>query len=182
MTLTRGWTIFEIVQSHSCVGQMLFTEANEVIGVTSLLEILEYRQEEVGVWARLRCVGRVELQDIKQTDFQYVMGTASLLHDQPDGEVSLAGLGAAPESVSASALQEAAAKAASREGKRAGSKDTLAGALAAAAQLSGVDASSILVTAGEMLGLLDEQLESAHASVARWLEHNAPSVRKHSPS
>jgi len=150
--------------SHDCVGQMLFTEAGNVVGVTSLLEVLEYRQEEVGVWARLRCVGRVELEALTETDYEYVSATATLLHDHPEDD-SLAGVGAAPEAVSASALQEAAAKAAAREGQRAGAKDTLAGALQAAAQLSGVDPSDILATAGAMLGSLDAQLKSAHTSV-----------------
>lgn len=172
-------------ESHSCCGQMLFTDAGDVVGVTSLLEVQEYRQESVGVWARLRCVGRVQLNELEQTDFDYVSAKASLLHDEPDEPVEsgvvkdavaasgepLDGNGTAPEAVSLSDLEAAAALAASREGtawreQTAGSKASLMEALQRAAELSGVPRESILESAGEMLGSLETQLREAHASVA----------------
>ena len=39
--------------------------------ISSLLEIEEWRREEVGVWAALRCVGRRKLVDVDETDFGY---------------------------------------------------------------------------------------------------------------
>ena len=60
----------------SCIGMLLFTNQGAV-GTTSLLEVDEYRKEEFGVWARLKCVGRVQLLDLDQTDYGYVVGTVS---------------------------------------------------------------------------------------------------------
>ena len=55
-----------------CVGQMLVLPSNGVASVTSLLEIEESRRQEFGVWARLRCVGRVRLKEAEATDFGFV--------------------------------------------------------------------------------------------------------------
>ena len=53
--------------------------------VTALLEIEESRKQEFGVWARLRCVGRVKLADVDQTDFGYARAKVSLVTDSaPD--------------------------------------------------------------------------------------------------
>jgi len=55
----------------SCVGMLLFTPSGNAAAITSLLEIEESRRQDVGVWARLRCVGRVKLLDVNQTDRGY---------------------------------------------------------------------------------------------------------------
>ena len=70
----------------SCIGQLLFTEAGGVVPITTLLEVEEYRKEEYGVWAKLKCVGRVKLLDVEQTDYQYALATVSLFHDNLDDE------------------------------------------------------------------------------------------------
>ena len=64
-----------------CVGQMLVLPSNGVASVTSLLEIEESRRQEFGVWARLRCVGRVRLKEAEATDFGFVRAQVDLVTD-----------------------------------------------------------------------------------------------------
>jgi hypothetical protein len=126
----------------------------------------------------------VQLNNLARTDFEYYSASASLLHDKPDQPVGdgadeqssaasgepLDGSATAPERISLSALEAAAAMAASREGTAwreqvAGSKGSLTQALQLAAELSGVPRESILESAGQMLESLDSKLREAHASV-----------------
>ena len=66
----------------SCVGQMLIVGSGSVAAVVPLLAVDEWRKEEYGVWANLKCVGRVKLEDVEQTDYEYALGTVSLLQDE----------------------------------------------------------------------------------------------------
>jgi len=73
---------------QGCVGQLLVTPNGNVAAVTSLLEIEESRRQEVGVWARLRCVGRVRLLEIEQTDFQFARARVELVTDTAEDAVA----------------------------------------------------------------------------------------------
>ena len=79
---------------NDCLGAMLFTPSGNVAAITTLLEVEEFRKEEFGVWANLKCVGRVKLSDVKQTDYEYVLGTVepftdatgTAIEDDTDGD------------------------------------------------------------------------------------------------
>jgi len=73
----------------SCVGQLLFVPNQGAVATTTLLEVEEYRKEEFGVWAQLKCVGRVQLLEIEQTDFEYVLGTVSLVSDEDSSSAAV---------------------------------------------------------------------------------------------
>ena len=78
----------EAEAKHSgCVGQLLITPGGNVAKITSLLEIEESRKQDIGVWARLRCVGRVELDDVEQTDFGYARAKVGLVTDKASDPV-----------------------------------------------------------------------------------------------
>ena len=38
----------------------------------TLSEVEEFKKEEYGVWARLKCVGRVKLLEVRETEYQYL--------------------------------------------------------------------------------------------------------------
>ena len=85
----RFLQLFEEAESKhaSCVGQLLITPSGNVAAVTSLLEIEESRKQDVGVWAKLRCVGRIRLAEVDQTEFGFVRASVSLVTDDPlEGE------------------------------------------------------------------------------------------------
>ena len=89
-------------QHSSCIGQLLFTEDGNIASISTLLEVEEYKKEEYGVWARLKCVGRVRLLDLKQTDYQYTLGTVSLFHDGVLGPPAAANADSAAAAAAAS--------------------------------------------------------------------------------
>jgi len=62
----------DAAENHDCLGAMLFTPGGNIAAVSTLLEVEEFRREDVGVWARLKCVGRIKLRSVSQTDYQYV--------------------------------------------------------------------------------------------------------------
>lgn len=64
-----------------CLCQLLITQDNEIEPYTSLLVIEESQIEDVGVWARLRCVGRVRIVDVGMTN-SYCRGAVSLVTDE----------------------------------------------------------------------------------------------------
>jgi len=66
---------------HGCVSMLLITSSGNVAAITSLLEIEESRRQEIGVWARLRCVGRVRLLEVEQTDYGFARGKVCLVTD-----------------------------------------------------------------------------------------------------
>ena len=72
---------------HGCVGQLLILGDGGVVAYTSLLEIEESRKQDIGVWAKLRCVGRVKIADLEPTDFGYYRATVDLVSDQPSEQV-----------------------------------------------------------------------------------------------
>jgi len=85
----RFLKLFEEAEAKhkGCVGQLLITPNGNVAAVTTLLEIEESRTQDVGVWARLRCVGRVRLKDVEQTDFGYARADVDLVTDRPSDPV-----------------------------------------------------------------------------------------------
>ena len=101
-------------KSDSCIGQLLFTTQG-AIATTSLLEVEEFRKEEYGVWARLKCVGRITLLDIEKTDFDYVRATVEHLVDDEE----------APGDASALAETHASVVALQRKLRRQGDDDEL---------------------------------------------------------
>ena len=54
---------------------------------TALLEIEESRRQDIGVWAQLRCVGRVEIEELEPTDFDYYRASVRLMVDEPSEPV-----------------------------------------------------------------------------------------------
>lgn len=87
----RFLALFEEAEKtdKGCVAMMLITPNNGVAAVTSLLEIEESRKQEIGVWARLRCVGRVRLAEVEQTDYGYVRAQVSLVSDGAPDDVDV---------------------------------------------------------------------------------------------
>ena len=99
----------EATEKHDgCVGAMLFSPNGNVASVTTLLEIEEYKKQEFGVWAKLKCVGRVRLTEVKQTDFEYVMATCEPFFDEEESTSAIPSLS-----------DQAAAQAASLTGDKA---------------------------------------------------------------
>lgn len=79
----RFLQLFEEAEAkyNGCVGQLLVTPGGNVAAVSSLLEVEESRRQEVGVWARLRCVARIRLLDVDQTDYGYARARCALVTD-----------------------------------------------------------------------------------------------------
>lgn len=131
-------------QHDSCIGQLLYTNRGAV-AITSLLEVEEFRKEEFGVWARLKCVGRVRLLSVAETDFQYALANVTLYYDgADDAEVAAAS--------SSGELTRAAADAAAR-------------VLADAAAAASVSEAAVLEAANDLLDDQEDQLMTTHASV-----------------
>jgi hypothetical protein len=65
----------------NCVGQLLVTPGGNAAAVSTLLEIEESRKQDVGVWARLKCVGRVRIDDLEPNDFGYFRAGVELVTD-----------------------------------------------------------------------------------------------------
>lgn len=74
---------------HGCVGQLLILPNGGVVANTALLEIEESRKQDIGVWARLRCVGRVEIEELEPTDYDYYRATVKLITDSPSEPVGV---------------------------------------------------------------------------------------------
>ena len=68
-------------KNYDCLGALLFTPGGNVAAVTTLLEVEEFKKEEYGVWARLKCVGRVKLLEVSETEYQYVSATVEPFFD-----------------------------------------------------------------------------------------------------
>ena len=66
---------------HDCLGALYFAPGNNVLSVTSLLEVEEFQKKEFGVWARLKCVGRVRIQELEKTEFDYVQAQVEIYND-----------------------------------------------------------------------------------------------------
>ena len=63
----RFLTLFDrAAQGHGCLSQLLLTPAGGVASVSTLLEVEETRRQEVGVWAKVKCVARVEIQEVTE--------------------------------------------------------------------------------------------------------------------
>ena len=58
--LLRFLALFEeSVKSHgSCFGHMIFAGMTELNVVASMVEIIEWRRQDVGIFVKVRCIGR----------------------------------------------------------------------------------------------------------------------------
>ena len=87
--------LFDDCKSNgNCLGALYFTPQNNIVAVTSLLEVEEFKAgaDGVGVWANLKCVGRVQLQDVEKTEFDYIEAVVDLYKDAdaPDEQMEKA--------------------------------------------------------------------------------------------
>ena len=64
-----------------CVGAMLFTEGGEVVDVSTLLRVEDYKVDSLGVWARLTCVSRIQLTDVRRSADGYSWARVRLYTD-----------------------------------------------------------------------------------------------------
>jgi Lon protease-like protein len=70
---------------QNCLGQLLLTPRGNAASISPLLVVEQSRRREVGVWARLKCVGRVRLSEIRNTDFDFTQATVHPLFDASEG-------------------------------------------------------------------------------------------------
>ena len=78
----RFLSLFESsAKNHNMLGQLLVTPGGNVAAVTSLIEVEESRRKDVGVWAQLKCVGRIKLVEVSGTDFDWVKAKVELVTD-----------------------------------------------------------------------------------------------------
>uniref|UniRef100_A0A7S4C4Z2 Lon N-terminal domain-containing protein n=1 Tax=Chrysotila carterae TaxID=13221 RepID=A0A7S4C4Z2_CHRCT len=68
-------------RNHGCLGQLLVTRDSGVAAVTSLLEVEESRRQDIGVWAQLKCVARVRLTSLEETEYDYLVGEVEMVTD-----------------------------------------------------------------------------------------------------
>jgi len=79
----RFTRLFEdAARNHGCLGQLLLTPGGNVASITTLLEVEESRRQEIGVWAQLKCVGRVRLTSLRQSEYEYVLADVELFCDE----------------------------------------------------------------------------------------------------
>jgi len=148
-------------QNHCC-GQMLFTPRGEIPVYTSLLQVEEYKKQEFGVWAKLKCVGRVKLASLRETEWGYMTSIVEILHDLDETEASLQ----FPSSVSAASLARSMASAAEKKSRLDVTAENAAQALSEAAAAAGVAPEAVLQAAEEMLAKVDSEVRHIHTSVA----------------
>ena len=133
---------------HDCLGAMYFTPSGNVASVSTLLEVEEFKKEEFGVWARLKCVGRVKLLEVSETDYQYVSATVEPFFDsesQATAEPLITPMVTAAAGPPPSAEEEEAMAAAAK-------------AAADAAAAAGVSEAEVLKAAAAMLAGAEGQV------------------------
>jgi Lon protease-like protein len=62
---------------------LLVTPGGNAAAVTTLFEVEDWRRKEFGVWAQLKCTGRVQMVDVRQTDYEYLVGNVEPYVDNP---------------------------------------------------------------------------------------------------
>ena len=149
---------------NGCLGAMLFSPNGNVASITTLLEIEEYKKQEFGVWAKLKCVGRVRLTDVKQTDFEYVMGTCEPFADVEESSSSTASLSDQAAAQVASLTGDAAKEGGDVEVDE-DAKAAMMQAAAKAAAAADVSEEEVLSAAHALLFRLEDQVGEVHASV-----------------
>lgn len=78
----RFLSLFEAAaKNHNMLGQLLVTPGGNVAAVSSLIEVEESRRKDIGVWAQLKCVGRIKLLELQGTDFDWVKARVQLVTD-----------------------------------------------------------------------------------------------------
>jgi len=90
----------------SCIGMLLFGDRGDVDAITPLLEVEEFRKEEFGVWAQLKCIGRARLLQVSMTDFEYASADVTLFYDGIGVEQTGTGTGAMASEEAADAATE----------------------------------------------------------------------------
>eukprot|EP00293_Proteomonas_sulcata_P017980 CAMPEP_0184306870 /NCGR_PEP_ID=MMETSP1049-20130417/15752_1 /TAXON_ID=77928 /ORGANISM="Proteomonas sulcata, Strain CCMP704" /LENGTH=348 /DNA_ID=CAMNT_0026619225 /DNA_START=325 /DNA_END=1371 /DNA_ORIENTATION=- len=73
----------EAVKSHgSCFGNCIFAGNMEFLNIAApLVEIIEWRRQDVGIFVKVRCVGRVKIEDVEEGD-PYLIVTATPYDDE----------------------------------------------------------------------------------------------------
>ena len=140
---------------HDCLGAMYFTPSGNVAAVSTLLEVEEFKKEEFGVWAQLKCVGRVKLLEVSETDYQYVSATVEPFFDSKRE--------APPEPMITPMVKTASSPPPSAE--EAESMAAAAKAAAEAAVAAGVSEAEVLKAAAAMLAGAEDQVREAHREV-----------------
>ncbi len=148
----------EAANNHaSCCGQLLLGPGSEVLGVTSLLEVEEYRKEEYGVWAKLKCVGRVRVLELRKTDYDYISAVVDPFFDDDERADE-------PEEAIRGALTSVLDD--GQEGGKGAMSEAAAKAVAASAEAAGVSQERVVAEAESILLDLEPKLAEAHASVS----------------
>ena len=68
--------------THGCVGALYLTEDGDPVQFSSLLEIESFRSDSLGCFARVKCVGRVRLGDVRGTLEEYQEGSVEMYADE----------------------------------------------------------------------------------------------------
>ena len=137
---------------HDCLGAMYFTPSGNVAAVSTLLEVEEFKKEEFGVWAQLKCVGRVKLLEVSETDYQYVSATVEPFFDSESE--------APPEPMITPMVKTASSPPPSAE--EAEAMAATAKAAAEAAVAAGVSEAEVLKAAAAMLAGAEDQVREVH--------------------
>eukprot|EP00320_Phaeocystis_rex_P006722 CAMPEP_0119093972 /NCGR_PEP_ID=MMETSP1178-20130426/164782_1 /TAXON_ID=33656 /ORGANISM="unid sp, Strain CCMP2000" /LENGTH=238 /DNA_ID=CAMNT_0007077671 /DNA_START=17 /DNA_END=729 /DNA_ORIENTATION=+ len=142
---------------HDCLGAMYFTPSGNVAAVSTLLEVEEFKKEEFGVWARLKCVGRIKLLEVSETDYQYVSATVEPFFDSETA--------ASPEPLITPIVTKAAATGAPPTAEEEEAVAATARAAADAAAAAGVSEADVLKAAAAMLTGAEGQVREVHHAV-----------------
>jgi len=139
----------------SCLGALLITPRGSVAAVTTLLEMEEFRREEFGVWAQLKCVGRVKLREVRESDYLYVAALVEPFFDAPSP---------VPQGLASSSSRRPSAAAPSDEAAEMAAE--VASRLASeAAAAAGVSEEAVLAAATDLLANLESEVREVHESV-----------------
>lgn len=150
-------------EHQACCGQLLLGDGGQLIGVCGLLEA--ERLQPVDTW-RLRCVGRIQLEDAWQAEqggFVCALATPFVDDEEDtasDEEDMVAALAAA-----LSGDEDGVNEAATKAWAKADAAEVAARAVAASAEANGVSREAVVAAATEMLRNMDAEIRRAHSSL-----------------
>lgn len=76
----------DAIAMHGCIGALLFTEEGEAVDLCTLLEVEDFKSDSYGSWARLKCVGRCMLSEMRTSANGYqVSNHVSVYMDEDEG-------------------------------------------------------------------------------------------------